>query len=394
MRRISANYIFPVNHTPLKNGIIELNDQGKITDIIDTRGKLTESRNLEFYNGIITPGFINAHCHLELSYLKDVVSKNIGLPGFLAEIVHHKKESDLEKISGAMFKLDRAMKNQGIVAVGDISNTKNSIQVKIESEIYYHTFIELIGLGDNYNEIFGYSLDLLAEYLRNDLRASLVPHAPYSVSEKLLKRIKKYAEENGAILSIHNQESEEEGDMFLNKKGDLVTTLQKIGVDLTKWVPSGKSSIASILPLLPRYNNIMFVHNTFTTLKDVELVNSLVDNAYWCLCPLSNLYLENTLPDFNLFKTLDTNVILGTDSLASNQSLSILEEMKTITEKQPGVAFEKLLKWATLNGSEALQIRNIYGSLEVGKSPGINLISHFDFSKMQLTTKSTVKVLA
>ncbi len=394
MRRLSANYIYPINKPPLKNGIVEIGDDGKIQAIIDTKGELKESRNLEFYNGVITPGFVNTHCHLELSGLKGELKQKAGLPNFLKEIVNYRKQGNSKDSFKAIELYDGLMKQKGIVAVGDISNTDLAITTKIKSEIHYHSFIEAVGLGINFDKIFEANRELFNGFLNNNLSVSIVPHAPYSVSKELFQRIKEFAETNNSIISIHNQESDSERQFFMDKSGGLVETFSKIGIDLNQWKPTGKNSIESIIDWLPQNNNIIFVHNTFSKKEDVDLVNDKVQNAYWCLCPLSNLYIENKLPDFDIFNQISDNVTLGTDSLASNTTLSILDEMKTIVKNYNKIDFEKLLRWGTLNGAKALQIDKKFGSIEKGKTPGLNLISNFDFEKMQITNKSEIKVLA
>ena len=394
MRRLSTNYIYPVNRPPLKNGIVEVSDDGKIQAIIDTKGELKESRNLEFYNGVITPGFVNTHCHLELSGLKGAFEQNTGLPNFLREVVNYKNQDNSKSSLKAIELYDSLMRQKGIVAVGDISNTELTVTTKKKSQIYYHSFVEAIGLGANFDEVFDANKKLFYRFLNNNLSVSIVPHAPYSVSKELFQRIKEFAETNNSIISIHNQESDSERQMFMNKSGDLVETFSTIGIDLNQWKPTGKNSIESIIDWLPKNNNIIFVHNTFSKKEDVDLVNDKVQNAYWCLCPLSNLYIENKLPDFNIFSQFTDNVTLGTDSLASNTTLSILDEMKTIVKNYNKIKFEKLLRWGTLNGAKALQIDKNYGSIEKGKTPGLNLILNFDFKKMQITEKSEIKVLS
>ncbi len=116
-------------------------------------------------------------------------------------------------------------------------------------------------------------------------------------------------------------------------------------------------------------------------------------HAYWCLCPNSNLYIENKLPNINLFSLYSERVTIGTDSLASNTTLSILEEMKTIMRNYEDIDFTELIKWGTLNGAKALKMDDKLGSIEVGKTPGLNLISNFDFNKMQISENSEIKVL-
>jgi cytosine/adenosine deaminase-related metal-dependent hydrolase len=110
-------------------------------------------------------------------------------------------------------------------------------------------------------------------------------------------------------------------------------------------------------------------------------------------CPNSNLYIENQLPPVFLFRKENLNICLGTDSLASNHELSVLAEMITLQIHFPEIKLEELVCWATLNGAKALKMENRFGSFEVGKNPGVNLISGIDFKTMKLTEKSKVKRL-
>jgi len=391
IKRFSANYVFTVNTPPLKNGIVEVDDKGVVQNIIDTKGNLQESRGLEFHNGVLTPGFINSHCHLELSDLKGEIEPKQGLPNFLSKIIQLKRRSSPNKRQ-AINEYDSRMQNSGIVAVGDVVNTNETIDIKEISKIYYHNFIELIGLGPNANQIFNHNKSLQKEFLDKGLKTSIVPHAPYSVSKKLFKLIQNDAEQTNSILSIHNQESEAENEMFISGNGKLIETFRKANIDLGEFELTGRNSLLSVLEYLPDKNNILLVHNTYTKKEDVELINQKFEKLFWCLCPSSNLHLENRLPDLSVFKNLP-NVILGTDSLASNHSLSILNEMKLISQSYPDISFNTLIEWASINGARALKIEEKYGSLGKNKIPGLNLITNFDFERMQLTEKSEVKKL-
>ncbi len=392
MRRIAANYIFTGEGSVLKNGIVEVDDTGRIIKVVDTKGELKESHKLEFYNGVITPGFINTHCHLELSELKDKIPQGKGLPAFIKEIFEYKNQKKVENTDRAIELQNTLMRNAGIAVVADISNTNASINVKIESKIFYHTFCEVAGTTSKADKIFNNYRKLYSEFKNQYLSASIVPHASYSVSPELFEKISDFAEKEKSVLSIHNQETESENQMFLNKTGALVESLKVLGVDLSNHKPVGKNSLESITKLLPRNNNIIFVHNTYSEYDDVKKASEYFLYSYWCLCPLSNLYIENKLPDLNIFKNFTKRITLGTDSLASNTTLSILDEMKVI-EKNSDISFGELLKWATLNGAKALKLDSKFGSIKEGKTPGLNLISDFDFENMKLTEKSKVRVL-
>jgi cytosine/adenosine deaminase-related metal-dependent hydrolase len=111
------------------------------------------------------------------------------------------------------------------------------------------------------------------------------------------------------------------------------------------------------------------------------------DNVYWITCPNANLYIENRLPDYRHFIDTNANIAIGTDSLTSNWQLSILDEMKAIAKYQSYIPLEMLLRWATLNGAEALGFEDTLGSLVVGKTPGLNLLNiGKDFKLMDDTT--------
>ena len=394
MRRLAANYIFPVTASPLKNGIIEIDEQGKIIDIIDTRGELSESRNLEYYNGIIVPGFINTHCHLELSDLKNVFKEKTGLPLFIQQMIEYRKKSKTSFTFQAIEEADQLMQQNGIVAVGDIVNTNTSIKTKQKSTIYYHSFVEVSGLGFDYNQRFSEAVKLADEFSQQRLPSSIVPHAPYSVSGDLFNLIQHEAINRNSMISIHNQESKDENEMFLNGSGKLLETFNKAGINLSNWQKSGKSSIQSVLNFLPANNHILFVHNIYTTAQEIQQINKMLPKSFFVFCPLSNWFIENKLPDIPSFLEFSDRITLGTDSLASNKTLSVLDEMKLLTKHYPGIAFQELLQWASLNGAKALKIDNRYGSLDKGKNPGINLISNVDFEKMQITESSVVKKIA
>jgi aminodeoxyfutalosine deaminase len=392
MRRIAANYIYTLEGAPLKNGIVEVDINGKIRKVIDTKGELKESGRLEFYNGVITPGFINTHCHLELSELKDRFPQGKGLPEFIKEIFKYKSKETSEKTDKAIELQNKLMRTAGIIAVADISNTDKTIDVKKNSEIYYHTFCEIAGTKSNTDKTFSSSQKLLNDFEIQGLSASIAPHAPYSVSKELFEKIYEYAEKENSILSIHNQETESENQMFVNKTGVLFDTLEKLGIDLSNFTLAGKNSLESIQKFLHKNNNIIFVHNTYSDFDDIKKASEYFTNPYWCLCPLSNMYIESRLPDLNIFKNYSEQVTLGTDSLASNTSLSILDEMKVIA-KHSDVSFSELVKWATINGAKALKVDSKFGSIKEGKFPGLNLISDFDFENRCLTENSKVKVL-
>ncbi|HKR06523.1 MAG TPA: amidohydrolase family protein, partial [Bacteroidia bacterium] len=382
MRHITADYIFPISSPPIKNGIIVIDDDGTIIEI---RKSETNNSKSEIYKGIICPGLINVHCHLELSHMKGVIAECTGLSGFIGEFLRKRKQIGEENIQEKIVEAEKEMINSGIVAVGDISNNDLTFSQKGKGNLFYHTFIELFDLvPEKAKEIFanGKKLHPSLGGINFKLQTSLTPHAPYSVSHDLLNMIRNDAIENKSLLSIHNQETESENELFKNRTGNLVEFFKSMNINLEHLPMTGKSSLASYLPLLPKENKILLVHNTFTKKEDIQFAHNYSTNIYWCFCPNANLYIENSLPDLKNFIDENAKCCVGTDSYASNWSLSILDELKTITKYTAEIPLQTLLKWATLNGAEFFGIENQYGSIEKNKKPGLNLIENVDLENL------------
>ena len=390
VRNVSADYIFPGNSEPIKNGIVSVAQDGEIIGLHEKDAADLKGRALEHYSGIIVPGFVNTHCHIELSFLHGKVPAKRGLIPFIQNVIKERPGADPEKIKEAMLQADKKMYENGIVAVGDVSNSAISLPLKQQSPIYYHTFIELIGfIPEMAAEVFAKGKELKKQF--NGLSASIVPHSPYSISKDLLKLIKKYCDTHKNILTIHNQESEEENKLFRYKKGGFPEFFKSLKQDIAFFKPQARNSIQTVIPLMPENCPVLLVHNTYTSLKDIYFIKRFGRQITWCFCPKANLYIEDRMPKIEMFLPHNFNITLGTDSLASNDELSILSEIKTIQDHFPDISLERMLCWATLNGARFLGIDKKYGSIETGKKPGLNLITNVvDF---KISAESKIKRL-
>ena len=386
MKSFRADYVFPVHADPIKNGIITVDDAGKIISITDNLSTLDKAIPIEQLQGIICPGFVNAHCHVELSHLKDKMTRRAGLVNFIKEIQTLRGGQSDEKILAAAYAADIEMHENGIVAVGDISNSNVTIPVKAKSKLHYHSFIETFSfLPERAQEVFDKALALLNEFKPQS--CSITPHAPYSVSKDLFKLIKKYAETGDNLISMHNQECDDENKFFRYKLGAFVDLYKHFGMDISYFKPQARNSLQSVIPLLTTKQKVLLVHNTCTNLKDIYFLKRFETKVNWCFCPGANLYIENKLPKMELFIDQGFNITLGTDSLASNDKLCILSEMKIIQQNFPSIGTARLLEWATINGAKFLGIDDSKGSLEIGKTPGLNLLTNLDGLKITPDTK-------
>ena len=342
------------------------------------------------FEGIITPGFINAHCHLELSHMKGMIPPHTGLQEFVKQIVAL-RQVDHEAIQEAIVAAESEMMANGIVAVGDISNTLDTLNQKAKHNLAYYSFVELYDLDPTRaaDKIIA-GLEIQKQFQENCVRASIVPHAPYSVTNDLWDLLS--AHFGIHTISIHNQETPDENEFFKTKSGSFLGMYERTKVNLDFFKATGLSSLQSILPFFKKAHHGILVHNSFTSAEDIQAVHAAMTNAFWCLCPNANQYIEQTMPPVELLLSKKANIVIGTDSYASNWSLSVLDELKTIQQHQPQIPLAEMLGWATINGAQALQMDKHLGSFEKGKKPGVVLIKGID-ALNSLKNTSSHKIL-
>jgi cytosine/adenosine deaminase-related metal-dependent hydrolase len=409
-RKFSAHNIF-TGYDILPQGNVLITDaSGVVKEIIALKDA---GDDIEFFDGLLCPGFVNAHCHLELSHLKGLIPEKTGLVDFVFKIITERHFAE-EEILAAIETAENEMLHNGIVALGDICNNTLTIPQKKKQRLQYHNFIEVSGFIPEFaNERFEKSKAILSEYLSSinystgsfGQLSTLSPHAPYSVSPQLFQLLNN-ATANG-IVTIHNQETTAEDDFINNKTGDFLRLYQKMGIDISFYEPSGKSSLQTWFPFLNKNQSLILVHNVTTSKEDIEFIKGSpkksgqattnystgscgqLSTLHFCLCPNANLYINNTLPDVKMLMEQDCNIVLGTDSLASNHQLNILEEIKTLHKIFPSIELQTMLQWATINGAKALQMENVLGSFEKNKKPGVVLVEGME--NLQLNKNSTSK---
>lgn len=372
---------------PLLGGVVVVEEAtGEILEVWSADKNPYADFELEVYAGAIVPSFVNAHCHLELSHMLAAVPTGTGLLPFIKGVVQGRALKTQAEIEAAIAQADAEMWAVGIAAVGDICNQADTFATKAASRIAYYSFVECFDFWhkenalsefNKYNGVFQ-SLQPAAHQ-----RKVLVPHAPYSVSPSLFalinveNEIYKVSREDSRkqTISIHNQETVAENRLFVDKKSsEFVPFFGAFGFDYADLQPDGRTAIHYAIAHLPRSERWIFVHNTLTTVADIQAAQSANADTYWATCPNANLYIENRLPRYENFLQTGANVCIGTDSLTSNWQLSILEEVKTILRYQSFVPQETALRWATLGGAQALGMDEHLGSIEKGKRCGLVLL--------------------
>ncbi|MDY0201965.1 MAG: amidohydrolase family protein [Tenuifilaceae bacterium] len=392
MRRFSANYVYTNAGLPIRNGVIGVNDEGVIVEIIDHKGQEKEYAHTEFRNGIIVPGFVNAHCHTELSMLKEQVTPKTGLADFVNQIRNSRLRglnADENSICNALDEIRRT----GTVALADICNTTHSYTAKQQSQIGFVNFVEVLGLdNEKAQQVMDRAMDTkrkLSQLLGS--KNFLTPHSVYALSTKLWEQLAESLTRN-EIISIHFAESKAEEQFTQSLSGPIAQNYKDWDLPFYD-VPKGRP-IDIVRQYLPKEAKILFIHNTFLTREQARELNTYFSNAYFVLCPTSNIYIENTLPNIIMLNELGLRIALGTDSLASSHTLSIFEQLREILTSFSELNFAEVLCWATINGAKALGLDSDIGTIELGKSPGLNLITPFDFESGTIRDDSRVVRLA
>lgn len=382
-RKFKAEKLFD-GHKFREEKVLITDENGRIEAIMATEEAGEDVQKLE---GILSPGLVNCHCHLELSHLKNVIPPHTGLIDFLCSVVT-KRDFPREIIDAEIIKAEKEMYENGIVAVGDIGNTADTAEVKRKSNIRWQNFVEVLSFTDeksleNITHYKQVASDLEAALRTSHIahRTSLVPHSPYSISPKTFQLINQLT--SGQIISIHNQEHPAEDELYKTGGGEYLRFFKIFGMEKSPFPVTGKSSIRSVLPYFNNGQTVFLIHNTFMPEEDIIWANEYAASnglkLVYCLCINANLYIENKVPPIDLLMKHNCHIVLGTDSYSSNWQLSIAKEMEAIRQHFPHIPDETILQWATSSGAKALGWDDELGSFDLGRKSGVTLFSN-DFS--------------
>ena len=366
-RRIASHYTL-INGCLERNIIVDVDSDGTII-AIERCDNIDREAHVEFFPGILIPGMVNAHCHLELSYLRGAIAEGGGYATFASEIGRVRGNFSCEERLHAAMVADAMMWEQGIEAVADIANDDLVMDIKGRSRIQYKTMFEFFGLNNHDTT----TLESLAEQYPN---ASVTPHSTYSVQEQEFNHLcQKYS----PLLSLHFLESENEA-LLYQHRGSLAEWYSRMGWEcefLHHTTPAQR-----VAACVPADSHLLLVHATCATKADVATIeNTLTGGATWVLCPESNRYISNLRPPVEMLEHMGSNIAIGTDSLASARTLSMVDNMLLLGD----IPLERLLSYATINGAKALGIEATKGSIEVGKRPGLVIVEGVDYRSMRLT---------
>ncbi|HVV50080.1 MAG TPA: amidohydrolase family protein [Polyangia bacterium] len=374
MRIVSARWVVPVDRPPIAEGALALDAAGTVRAVgprAEVRAELPaapEERAL----GVLVPGLVNAHCHLELSALAEAVPGGGGFIAWAQRFLKTVGETPRERRRAAAHEAAEAAVRLGTAAIGDVGNTLDAAPALGAAALAGVLFHELLGSRE------ARTGDALADAARERAEAAAwpaalgyvrAPHAPYSVGPELMRRIFAAARADGRATSVHVAEDVEELKLLRDGTGAWPAMLAAMGIDAATRAP-GQTPVEYLASLGAFDGGAppLLVHMVHA--GDDDRRRARAAGATAVLCPRSNLHIGGLLPDVPALLDDGVSIALGTDSLASTPDLSVWGEMATLAGHFPTVPAARWLEAATSGGARAIGLP-AHGALAPGKRPGV-----------------------
>ena len=316
----------------------------------------------------ILPGLVNAHVHLELSWMRGQVPRAASMPRWIERLMALRRTVGSEPQDPIAAAIAEAQAT-GTTLVGDITNTLAAYEALLDSELSAAVFYELLGFSvPNPQELIAAAASRIEALTPIGwLRPTIVPHAPYSVSPDLLRAIGAAAGDRP--ISIHLGESPEEIEFLRAGTGAWRALLSSLRVWNDNWTPPQSGPVAYLDSFGLVDERLLAVH--CVQLSDEELAHLAAARATIVTCPRSNAWTGAGDPPVDRFYDSGARVAIGTDSLASVDDLDMFNEIAAVRRLAPRVAASRILESATRAGAEALGFGNEFGTIDAGKNAAL-----------------------
>ena len=380
MIRYHASWVLPIAAPPIRDGWVTV-DRGRIV-AVGHRAPAPGGdgvRDVRLGDVAVMPGVVNAHTHLELSYLRDEVPPAPSFVTWVRGVMGARRRHIDPRAPEIVRAVDEAIAEchaAGTAIVGDIGNTLVTFEPLARSALAAVVFYELIRFNAPDPKAFVEAAAAAVDGLTptDTVRASLAAHAPYSVAPLVFRAIREVADRDAFTpCSVHLSESVEEVDFIRAGTGPWRALLEDVGAWDPKWVPPGVSPVQFLDQAGFLGANVLAVHGVQMTLDDLGRLRAR--GTTLVTCPRSNGHTGAGAPPIQDFYDAGVRVAVGTDSLASAPDLNVFAELATMRALAPGVPANALLHSATLEGARALGFDADYGSIEPSKRARLIAVS-------------------
>ena len=368
-----AKYVVQSTKKFFEDGAVAVED-GRVADVGKAASVAGSGPVIDFGACAIVPGFVNAHAHLGLAALRGKIPFNGVFSDWLRALVAAKNAMSREEHLASLSSGLREAIEAGTTTVADISGEDDGWKLLAESGMRPFAFLEVIAF-----EKFraAEALDTLVNRLDavkqfEPLNAGLAPHAPYTVSGELIARCADLAEKRRVPFTIHAAESSEEAAFLQGHEGPLAAFLRERGVSLEEWEPPHLTPVRYLASLGALSARTLLAHCNYLTQEEAEIIKK--SGAHVIYCPRSSEFFARADHPMRRLVDLGVNIALGTDSLASNATLSMLDDVKFLARRHRKVFPAKFWEMATENGAAALGVAKQTGTLEKKKSADMAVI--------------------
>ena len=369
MIRYHARWVLPVASPPIADGWVAV-DGGRVVAV--GRGRPADFADDEQLGDVaLMPGLVNAHTHLELSYLHDEVPPASEFVTWIRNVMAARRQRPDPRAADIVDAIDRAIvesRASGTAVVGDVSNTLVTFEPLARSALAAIVFYELIRFNapDPRALVDAATAEIEALAPTEWVRASLAAHAPYSVAPLVLRAIREAVDRDALRpCSVHLCESAEETEFLRTGLGSWRRLLEDVGAWDPAWTPPGVSPVQFLDETGFLGANVLAVHGVQMTLDDLGRLKAR--GTTLVTCPRSNGHTGAGAPPIQDFYDAGVRVAIGTDSLASSPDLNVFAELATMRALAPAVPATALLESATIEGARALGFDADYGTIEPAK---------------------------
>ncbi|MDH5509599.1 MAG: amidohydrolase family protein [Nitrospinota bacterium] len=353
--KVTAQVIIIDSSTVLRDGAIIVHE-GKVAEIgpSESLKGVKADRSIRLPGHILHPGLVNAHCHLELSYMKGKLAPGAPFTDWIRELMALRIKTKNSTIRGAIANGVRRLMATGTTCVGDVTQTGLTAAALARQGIRGVVFHEVLGLDPSLaEERFGGLLLRVREGRGSDgmLRQGVAPHAVYSTSGVLMREVARFATKGRLPLCIHLAETLEEQEFSRHGKGPFRDLLRSMGQYKKEWAPGKRPS--EVVRDAEALEGALAVHFNHPSRGDIAALKKA--GAKVAYCPNSNRWFGRKAPH-PLPELLRQGVTvgLGTDSLASNSDLDIRAEMRRVMKTFPDMGAGEVFRMATDGGARAL----------------------------------------